>query len=93
MKTNIAKCSLFFVAGLTFFIVYLGFGPDGAAILDQARPEQLFAFLFFSFPIAIMMSRIIEKNYFIDGGLIIIVASMSMAMSADAFSAVPSLLI
>ena len=91
MKTNTANGLLFITAGLTPFIVYLGLGPDGAAILDQARAEQLFAYLFFSLPIAIMMSRRIEKNYFIDGGLVIIVASMSMAMAADAFRAAPSL--
>ena len=81
MKTNTANGLLFIIAGLTPFIVYLGLGPDGAAILDQARAEQLFAYLFFALPIAIMMSRRIEKNYFIDGGLIIILASMSLASS------------
>ena len=39
MKTNIANGLLFIVAGLTPFIIYLGLGPDGAAILDQARGE------------------------------------------------------
>ena len=91
MNTNTANGLLFIIAGLTPFIVYLGLGPDGAAVLDQARAEQLFAYLFFSLPIAIMMSRRIEKNYFMDGGLIIIVASMSMAMSADAFRATANL--
>ena len=91
MKTNIANGLLFIVAGLTPFIIYLGLGPDGAAILDQARTEQLFAYLFFALPIAIMMARRIEKNYFIDGGLIIVVASMSMVMAADALRAVASL--
>ena len=91
MKTNTVNGLLFIIAGLTPFIVYLGLGPDGAAVLDQARAEQLFAYLFFALPIAIMMSRRIEKNYFMDGGLIIIVASMSMAMSADAFRATANL--
>ena len=91
MKTNTANGLLFIIAGLTPFIVYLGLGPDGAAILDQARAEQLFAYLFFALPIAIMMSRRIEKNYFIVGGLIIIVASMSLSMAADAFRAAANL--
>ena len=91
MKTNTVNGLLFIIAGLTPFIVYLGLGPDGAAILDQARAEQLFAYLFFALPIAIMMSRRIEKNYFIDGGLIIILASMSLAMAADAFRAAANL--
>ena len=91
MNTNTANGLLFIVAGLTPFIVYLGLGPEGAGILNEARAEQLFAYLFFSLPIAIMMARRIEKNYFIDGGLIIIVASMSMAMVADALRATPNL--
>ena len=91
MKTNTANGLLFIIAGLTPFIVYLGLGPDGVAILDQARAEQIFSYLFFSLPIAIMMSRRIQKNYFMDGGLVIIVASMSMAMSADAFRATANL--
>ena len=91
MNINTANSLLFVTAGLTPFIVYLGLGPDGAAILDQARAEQCFAYLFFSLPIAILMARRIEKNYFIDGGLIIIVASMSMAMAADAFRAAANL--
>ena len=91
MSTNTANALLFIIAGLTPFIVYLGLGPDGVAILDQARAEQLFAYLFFSLPIAIMMLRRIEKNYLIDGGLVIIVASMSIAMSADAFRAAANL--
>ena len=91
MNTNTANALLFIIAGFTPFIVYLGLGPDGAAILDQARAEQLFAYLFFSLPIAIMMLRRIEKNYLIDGGLLVIVASMSLAMAADAFRAAPNL--
>ena len=91
MSTNTANGLLFIIAGLTPFIVYLGLGPDGTAVLDQARAEQLFAYLFFSLPIAIMMLRRIEKNYFIDSGLLVVVASSSMAMAADAFRAAPSL--
>ena len=47
MNINTANSLLFVTAGLTPFIVYLGLGPDGAAILDQARAEQFFAYLFF----------------------------------------------
>ena len=65
MNINTANSLLFVTAGLTPFIVYLGLGPDGAAILDQSRAEQCFAYLFFSLPIAILMTRRIEKNYFI----------------------------
>ena len=51
MSTNTANGLLFIIAGLTPFIVYLGLGPDGTAVLDQARAEQLFAYLFFSLPL------------------------------------------
>ena len=44
MNINTANSLLFVTAGLTPFIVYLGLGPDGAAILDQARAEQCFAY-------------------------------------------------
>ena len=47
MNINTANGLLFVLAGLTPFIVYLGLGPDGTAVLDQARAEQLFAYLFF----------------------------------------------
>ena len=49
MKTNTANGLLFIIAGLTPFIVYLGLGPDGAAILDQAKAEQPFVIYFFLF--------------------------------------------
>ena len=39
MNINTANSLLFVTAGLTPFIVYLGLGPDGAAILDQSRAE------------------------------------------------------
>ena len=42
MNINTANSLLFVTAGLTPFIVYLGLGPDGAAILNQARAEQCF---------------------------------------------------
>ena len=64
MNTNTANGLLFIVAGLTPFIVYLGLGPEGAGILNEARAEQLFAYLFFSLPIAIMMARRIAKLFY-----------------------------
>ena len=87
MSTNTINGVMFIIAGLTPFVVYLGLGPDGAGILSAARTEQLFAYLFFSLPIAFMMTRRIQSNYIIDSGLLILVASMSMGMVADAFRA------
>ena len=63
MKINTINGLMFMIAGLTPFVVYLGLGPDGTALLSAARTEQLFAYLFFSFPIAVMMTRKIESNY------------------------------
>ena len=87
MSTNTINGVMFIIAGLTPFVVYLGLGPDGAVILSAARTEQLFAYLFFSLPIAFMMTRRIQNNYFVDSGLLILVASMSIGMVADAFRA------
>ncbi len=87
MSTNMINGLMFIIAGLTPFVVYLGLGPDGLGILSAARTEQLFAYLFFSLPIAFMMTRRIQSNYIIDSGLLILVASMSMGMVADAFRA------
>ena len=87
MRANTLNGLMFIVAGLTPFVVYLGLGPDGMGILSAARTEQLFAYLFFSLPIAFMMTRRIAGNYTIDSGLIILVASMSIGMVADALGA------
>ena len=87
MKTNTINGLMFMIAGLTPFVVYLGLGPDGTALLSAARTEQLFAYLFFSFPIAVMMTRKIENNYLTDAGLLILVASSSMGMVADSLGA------
>ena len=64
MKTNTVNGLLFIIAGLTPFIVYLGLGPDGAAILDQARAEQLFAYLFFWISYYFSHKLFSPKSYF-----------------------------
>ena len=48
MNINTAYSLLFVTAGLTPFIIYHGLGPDGAAILDQARAEQFFLSILFA---------------------------------------------
>ena len=87
MNTNTFNGLMFLIAGFTPFFVYFGLGPDGSGLLNQARAEQLFAYLYFSLPIAFMMTRRIESNHFVSAGLIILIASMSMSMVADAFRA------
>mgnify|MGYP001158298749 CR=1 FL=1 len=87
MSTNVVNGLMFLIAGFTPPVVYLGLGPDGTGLLSMARTEQVFAYLFFSFPIAFMMTRRIQTNYFLDSGLLILVASMSMGMVADALGA------
>ena len=87
MNTNTINGLMFIIAGLTPPVVYLGLGPEGTGVLNMARTEQIFAYLFFSLPIAFMMTRRIQTNYFIDSGLLILVASMSMGMVADALGA------
>ena len=87
MSAKTVNGLMFILAGITPPVVYLGLGPDGSGILDMARTEQLFAYLFFSLPIAFMMTRKVQTNNFLDAGLLILVASMSMSMVADALGA------
>ena len=87
MSARMINGLMFIIAGFTPPVVYLGLGPDGAGILSLARTEQIFAYLFFSLPIAFMMTRKIQTNYLTDSGLLILVASMSMGMTADALGA------
>ena len=68
MNINMVNGIMFIIAGLTPFILYLGLGPDGLGFFNQARTEQLFANLYFSLPIAFLMTRRIESNYFVDSG-------------------------
>ncbi len=87
MSSRLINGLMFVLAGITPIVVYLGLGPDGAGILSMARTEQVFAYLFFSLPIAFMMLRKEETNNFLDAGLLILVASMSMGMVADGLGA------
>ena len=89
MSTKMINGLMFIIAGFTPPVIYLGLGPDGTGILSLARTEQIFAYLFFSLPIAFMMTKKIQSNYFTDSGLLILVASMSMGMVADALGAEP----
>ena len=87
MSEKMIRGLMFLIAGFTPPVVYLGLGPDGTGILDAARTEQVFAYLFFSLPIAFMMTRKIETNLFLDSGLLILVACMSAGIVADALRA------
>lgn len=87
MNAKMVNGLMFILAGITPPLVYLGLGPDGSGILDMARTEQLFAYLFFSLPIAFMMTRNVQTNNFLDAGLLVLIASMSMGMVADALGA------
>ena len=62
MSSRVVNGLMFILAGITPIVVYLGLGPDGAGILSMARTEQVFAYLFFSLPIAFMMLRKDETN-------------------------------
>ena len=86
MSEKTVRGLMFLVAAFTPIIVYLGLGPDGFGVLDAARTEQFFC-LYFSLPIAFMMTRKIEGNFFLDACLLIIIASMSSSIIADALHA------
>ena len=77
---------LFVIAGLGPVPVYLGLGPDGTGILDSATTEKIAAYVLVALPLAFMMTRNVERNTFIDAGLLIIVVALSAGIVADAIN-------
>ena len=62
---------LFIIAGLGSIAVYIGLGETG--ILDKGHTEKIAAYTLLTIPLAFMMTRNVERNTFIDAGLLIIV--------------------
>ena len=75
---------LFIIAGLGPIAVYLGLGETG--ILDKGHTEKIAAYLLLTIPLAFMMTRNVERNTFIDAGLLIIVVGLSMGLVSDAIN-------
>tara|TARA_B100000949_G_C14136559_1_gene388885 strand:- start:149 stop:700 length:552 start_codon:yes stop_codon:yes gene_type:complete len=77
---------LFVIAGLGPVAVYLGLGPDGTGILDNATTEKIAAYVLVALPLAFMMTRNIKRNPFIDAGFLIIVVAWSAGIVSDAIT-------
>ena len=84
MTDKMVNGILFIIAGLGPIAVYLGLGETG--ILDSGHTEKIAAYLLLTIPLAFMMTRNVERNAFIDAGLVIIVVGLSMGLVADAIN-------
>jgi len=84
MTDKMVNGILFIIAGLGPIAVYIALGETG--ILDRGHTEKIAAYLLLTIPLAFMMTRNVERNAFIDAGLVIIVVGLSMGLVADAIN-------
>ena len=80
---------LFIIAGLGSVAVYVLLGPDGissSGILDKGHTEKIAAYALLTIPLAFMMTRNVERNTFIDAGLVIIIVGLSIGLVSDAIN-------
>ena len=84
MTDKMVNGILFIIAGLGSIVVYVALGPDGTGILDQGHTEKIAAYTLLTVPLAFMMTRNVQRNTFIDAGLLIIVVGLSMGLVSDA---------
>ena len=86
MTDKMVNGILFIIAGLGPVAVYIGLGPDGTGILNNAQTEKIAAYILFTIPLAFMMTRNVERNNFIDAGFLIIVVAWSAGIVSDAIT-------
>ena len=86
MTDKMVNGILFIIAGLGSIVVYMALGPEGGSILDKSHTEKIAAYALVTIPLAFMMTRNVERNTFIDAGLLIIVIGLSMGLVSDAIS-------
>ena len=84
MTAKMVNGILFIIAGLGPIAVYIGLGETG--ILDSGHTEKIAAYLLLTIPLAFMMTRNVEKNAFIDAGLLIIVVGLTAGIVSDAIT-------
>ena len=84
MTDKMVNGILFIVAGLGSIAAYIILGETG--ILDQSHTEKIAAYTLLTIPLAFMMTRNIEKNNFIDAGLLIMIVGLSMGLVSDAIN-------
>ena len=82
MKDKMVNGILFIIAGLGSIAVYIALGETG--ILDKGHTEKIAAYALITIPLAFMMTRNIQRNTYIDAGLLIIVVGLTMGLVADA---------
>ena len=89
MANKIINGILFIIAGLGSVAVYVLLGPDGissSGILDKGHTEKIAAYALLTIPLAFMMTRNVERNTFIDAGLVIIIVGLSIGLVSDAIN-------
>ena len=82
MTDKMVNGILFIIAGLGSIAVYIALGETG--ILDKGHTEKIAAYALITIPLAFMMTRNIQRNTYIDAGLLIIVVGLTMGLVADA---------
>ena len=89
MTDKMVNGILFIIAGLGSVAVYVLLGPDGissSGILEKGHTEKIAAYALLTLPLAFMMTRNVERNTFIDAGLLIIIVGLSMGLVSDAIN-------
>ena len=76
MTDKMVNGILFIIAGLGSIAVYIALGETG--ILDKGHTEKIAAYALITIPLAFMMTRNIQRNTYIDAGLLIIVVGLTM---------------
>ena len=84
MTDKMVNGILFIIAGLGPILDYVGLGETG--ILDKGHTEKISAYVLLTIPLAFMMTRNVERNTFIDAGLIIIVVGLTAGIVSDAIN-------
>ena len=84
MTDKMVNGILFIIAGLGSVAVYLGLGETG--LLDKGHTEKFAAYALLTIPLAVMMTRNLVRNTYIDAGLIVIVVGLTMGLVSDAIN-------
>ena len=84
MTDKMVNGILFIIAGLGSIAVYILLGDTG--LLSKGHTEKIAAYGLVTIPLAFMMTRNVERNTFIDAGLLIIVVGLSMGLVSDAIN-------
>ena len=84
MTDKMVNGILFIIAGLGPLLVYMALGETG--ILDKGHTEKIAAYVLLTIPLAFMMTRNVERNTFIDAGLLIIVVGLTAGIVSDAIT-------